>query len=180
MFRRSRLAALTIAPLSALAIAACGSTDSSTTSTGGAQASAPSPSASASSGTVDLATTSLGSILVDSQGRTLYLWKADTASKSTCTGACAAAWPPLESTAKPTARSGVKNSLLGTTKRADGSEQVTYNGHPLYTFRGDTAPGQTNGQGSNAFGALWLALSPTGSQITSPASSSGSTPSTGY
>ncbi len=101
-------------------------------------------------------------------------------SKSTCTGACATAWPPLEASARPTAGSGVKSSLLGTTKRADGSEQVTYNGHPLYTFQGDTASGQTNGQRSNGFGALWLVLSPTGTQIASSASSGGSSPSTGY
>jgi predicted lipoprotein with Yx(FWY)xxD motif len=180
MFQRSRLAALTIVSLSALVVAACGSTGSSTTSTGGAPASAPRPSASTSSGTVDVARTKLGSVLVDSQGRTLYLWQADTSSKSTCTGACVAAWPPLETTAKPTAGSGVKNSLLGTTKRADGSQQVTYNGHPLYTFQGDAASGQTNGQGSNGFGALWFVLSPMGTQITSSASSSGSSPSTGY
>jgi hypothetical protein len=72
------------------------------------------------------------------------------------------------------------SSLLGTTKRADGSEQVTYNGHPLYTFQGDTASGQTNGQGSAGFGALWFVLSPTGTQITGSASSSGSSPSAVY
>jgi predicted lipoprotein with Yx(FWY)xxD motif len=180
MLRRNRLAALTIAPLSALAIAACGSSGSSTTSNGGDSASASQPSASTSSGTVDVASTGLGSVLVDSHGRTLYLWQADTGSKSTCNGACATAWPPLESTGKPTAGGGVKRSLLGTTKRTDGSEQVTYNGHPLYTFQGDTASGQTNGQGSAGFGALWFVLSPTGTQITSSASSSGSSPSTGY
>src|SRR5689334_18739721 len=180
MLRTSRLAALTLAPLSALAIAACGSSGSSTTSGGGAPASTSRPSASMSSGTVDVARTSLGSVLVDSQGRTLYLWQADTASKSTCTGACATAWPPLETGTKPTAGGGVKSSLLGTTKRADGSKQVTYNGHPLYTFQGDTAAGQTTGQGSNGFGAPWFVLSPTGAQITSSASSSGSSQSTGY
>ena len=127
-----------------------------------------------------MASTGLGSILVDSQGRTLYLWQADTGSKSTCAGACATAWPPLETTARPTAGGQVKSSLVGTTKRADGSEQVTYNGHPLYTFEGDTASGQTNGQGSNGFGALWFVLSPGGTQITGSSASSGSTSSTGY
>ncbi len=178
MLQRSRLAALTIAPLTALAIAACGSSGSSTTNTGGASASQ--PSASTSSGIVDVAKTSLGSVLVDSQGRSLYLWQADTGSKSTCNGACATAWPPLETTGKPNAGGGVKPSLLGTTRRTDGSEQVTYNGHPLYTFQGDTASGQTNGQGSAGFGALWFVLSPMGTQITSSASSSGNSPSTGY
>jgi predicted lipoprotein with Yx(FWY)xxD motif len=180
MLQRSRLAALTVVSLSALVVAACGSSGSSTTSTGGAPASAPPPSASTSSGTVDVARTKLGSVLVDSQGRTLYLWQADTGNKSTCSGACVAAWPPLETTAKPTAGSGVQNSLLGTTKRADGSQQVTYNEHPLYTFQGDTASGQTNGQGSNGFGALWFVLTPTGTQISSSESSGGSSPSTGY
>jgi predicted lipoprotein with Yx(FWY)xxD motif len=127
-----------------------------------------------------VASTGLGSILVDSQGRTLYLWQADTGGKSTCTGACATAWPPLETTAKPTAGGHVKGSLLATTKRADGSEQVIYNGHPLYTFQGDTASGQTNGQESNGFGARWFVLSPTGTEITGSAASSGSNPSTGY
>ena len=108
MFRSSRLAALAIVPLSALAMAACGSTGSTTTSTGGAPASARQPSADTSSGTVDVARTGLGSVLVDSQGRTLYLWQADITSKSTCTGACATAWPPLETSAKPTAGTGVK------------------------------------------------------------------------
>jgi predicted lipoprotein with Yx(FWY)xxD motif len=182
MFRRSRFALLAIAPLSALAIAACGSNSSGNASNSGASAS-PShrPSAGKSSGTVDVAGTGLGAVLVDSQGKTLYLWQADTGSKSTCTGACATAWPPLETSGKPTAGSGVKTSLLGTSKRADGSEQVTYHGHPLYTFQGDTAPDQTSGQGSNGFGALWFALSPAGGQVTkSGSSSSGSSSSSGY
>jgi predicted lipoprotein with Yx(FWY)xxD motif len=179
MFNRSRLVALAIAPLSAFAIAACGGSSSSSTSNGGASAASPA-SARTSSGTVDVRTTTLGSILVDSHGRTLYLWHADAGRKSACTGACATAWPPLEATGKPTAGSGVQSSLLDTTKRADGSEQVIYNGHPLYTFQGDTTAGQTKGQGSNGFGALWFALSPTGTQITSSASSSASNPSSGY
>src|ERR1700755_1600255 len=129
MLRRSRLAALTIAPLSALAIAACGSVGSTTTNSGGASASASRPSAGTSSGTVDVARTSLGSVLVDSEGRTLYLWKADTGSKSTCSGACATAWPPLETTGTPVAGSGVEHSLLGTTKRTGRSEQVCSHGH---------------------------------------------------
>jgi predicted lipoprotein with Yx(FWY)xxD motif len=101
-----------------------------------------------------------------------------------CSGACAAAWPPLLTTAAPTAASGVKASLLGTTKRSDGAEQVTYNQHPLYLFRGDTASGQTNGQGSTGFGAPWYVLAPSGSQITGSASTSGrgsgSSSSSGY
>ena len=117
--RLAPLAAATAVALSAIAIAACGSGSSSKQTSTGASAppasSAPS-STSASSGTVDLAKGSLGSILIDSQGRTLYLWQADSGAKSTCTGACASAWPPLVTTGKPTAGSGVRSSLLGTTK----------------------------------------------------------------
>jgi predicted lipoprotein with Yx(FWY)xxD motif len=176
--RLAPLAAATAVALSAIAVAACGSSSSkqTTTGAGGAASSAPS-STSASSGTVDLAKGNLGPILIDSQGRTLYLWQADTGAKSTCTGACASAWPPLVTTGKPTAGSGVKSSLLATAKRADGTEQVTYNGHPLYRFAGDTAPRQTNGQGSTGFGALWYVLSPGGNPLTgTTASTAGSSP----
>lgn len=173
------LAAVAVIALSALAVAACGSASSSTTkqaTAGNGSATTPAPSTDPSSATVDLASSTLGTILVNSQGRTLYLFQADMGSKSACTGACAAAWPPLVSTRKPTAGHGVKQSLLGTSKRADGTEQVTYDGHPLYLFAGDTASGQTNGEGSTGFGAPWYALSPAGSQITAPSSSSGGTP----
>jgi predicted lipoprotein with Yx(FWY)xxD motif len=181
--RLAPLAAATAVALSAIAIGACGSGSSNkhTTTGGSAPAASPAPSStSASSGTVDLAKGSLGSILIDSQGRTLYLWQADTGAKSTCTGACASAWPPLVTTGKPTAGSGVSNPLLGITKRANGSEQVTYNGHPLYRFAGDTAPRQTNGQGSTGFGALWYVLSPRGNPLTGATASTGGSSPSGY
>jgi predicted lipoprotein with Yx(FWY)xxD motif len=181
--RLAPLAAATAVALSAIAVAACGSGSSSKHTTTGASApaasSAPS-STSASSGTVDLAKGSLGPILIDSRGRTLYLWQADTGAKSTCTGACVSAWPPLVTTGKPTAGSGVRSSLLGTTKRANGTEQVTYNGHPLYRFAGDTASRQTNGQGSAGFGALWYVLSPRGNPLTGATASTGGSSPTGY
>jgi predicted lipoprotein with Yx(FWY)xxD motif len=189
MIRERRLASLA-APaavaVTALALAACGSGGSSTAtqSNGGVAASAQAPSTSGSSGTVDLASSDLGTILVDPRGRTLYLFRADTGTKSACTGECAAAWPPFVTTVKPTAGSGVKSSLLGISKRAGGTEQVTYSAHPLYLFKGDTASGQTNGQGSTAFGAPWYVLSPAGNQITGASSSAGgsgaSSSSTGY
>jgi predicted lipoprotein with Yx(FWY)xxD motif len=181
--RLAPLGAVTAVALSAIAIAACGSASSSKhTTTGTSVPAAPlTPSStSASSGTVDLAKSGLGPILIDSQGRTLYLWQADTGAKSTCVGACAAAWPPLVTTAKPTAGSGVATSLLGTTKRANGTEQVTYNGHPLYLFAGDTAARQTNGQGSNGFGAPWYVLSPQGKPLTGATASTASSSPTGY
>jgi len=179
----ARLAAVTTVALSAIAIAACGSGSSSKHTTIGTSAPAASltpSSTSALSGTVDLANSSLGPILITSQGRTLYLWQADTGAKSTCIGACAAAWPPLVTTGRPTAGSGVTSSLLGTTKRANGTEQVTYNSHPLYLFAGDTASRQTNGQGSNGFGAPWYVLSPQGNPLTGATASTTSSSPTGY
>jgi predicted lipoprotein with Yx(FWY)xxD motif len=79
--------------------------------------------------------------LADRQGRAMYLFEADKGSTSTCTGACAAAWPPVTASAMPMAGGGVSQSMLGTTKRADGTEQLTYNGHPLYYFAADTGAG---------------------------------------
>jgi predicted lipoprotein with Yx(FWY)xxD motif len=112
--------------------------------------------------------TGLGNILVDSQGRTVYMFGADSGTTSACTGACATAWPPVPATGTPTAGTGANAALIGTTSRSDGTNQVTYNGHPLYTFMGDHQPGDTNGQGLVAFGGSWSALSPAGVPI-SPA-----------
>jgi predicted lipoprotein with Yx(FWY)xxD motif len=115
----------------------------------------------------------LGDILVNSTGRTLYLFQKDSGTQSACTGACAAAWPPLLDKGKLTAGSGADASRLGTTTRSDGADQVTYNGHPLYLYAGDKKAGDTNGQGSTGFGASWYALSPTGVAVTAQGSSSG-------
>jgi predicted lipoprotein with Yx(FWY)xxD motif len=109
--------------------------------------------------------TKLGTILVNAQGRSLYLFLKDKNGKSACSGACAKAWPPLMTTGKPKAAGGANAKLLGTTKRSNGT-QVTYNGHPLYTFVQDTKAGQTKGQGSNFFGALWYVMGTNGKQIT--------------
>jgi predicted lipoprotein with Yx(FWY)xxD motif len=124
---------------------------------------------------VSTATTSLGRILVDARGHTLYLFGKDRNGKSACSGACAAAWPPLIATAKPRAGAGAEASRLGTTRRADGRLQVTYNRHPLYTFVKDTTKGQTNGEGLNAFGATWNALSAAGAKVTKHAAQSSGT-----
>jgi predicted lipoprotein with Yx(FWY)xxD motif len=165
------LANLAVIPAAALAIAACG---------GGSSATAASQkTTSDASATVGVAKSSLGSILVDSSGRTLYLFKADVGDKSACAGACASAWPPLLATGKPTAGTGVTASKLGTITRSDGKRQVTYNGHPLYTFIKDTKPGQTTGQGVTAFGAAWFAMTPAGDQASAPASHSSSGASSG-
>ena len=114
---------------------------------------------------VSTASTSLGRILVNSRGHTLYLFAKDRNGKSACSGKCATFWPPLIAAGKPRAAAGVKASLLGTTKRADGRLQVTYNHHPLYTFKKDTKKGQTNGEGLSAFGATWYAVSPAGARV---------------
>ncbi len=114
---------------------------------------------------VGVASSGLGRILVDGRGRTLYLFEKDKHGKSSCTGQCAGFWPPLIASGKPLATAGAKASLLGTTRRPDGRLQVTYNHHPLYTFVKDKSKGQTNGEGVNAFGAEWYALSPSGAKV---------------
>ena len=162
-----------LAVIGALVLAACGSSGTSSSSSSGSTprygAAKPSTSnTSNGSGAVSAVgtkTSSLGTFLVDGNGRTLYLWDADHGSKSTCSGACAQAWPPLTTTATPKASGAVKASLLGTTKRTDGTREVTYAGHPLYTFAGDTQPGQTTGQGSNGFGAPWWVVTPAGKAL---------------
>jgi predicted lipoprotein with Yx(FWY)xxD motif len=124
------------------------------------------PAANSSGGaSVHLASSKLGKILVDSKGDTLYLWQADRGTASTCDGARAGAWPPFITKGKPIAGPGLSASKLGTTKRSDGTTEVTYNGHPLYTFVGDRAPGQTVGEGNQGFGAEWDALSAAGNKI---------------
>ena len=98
-------------------------------------------------------------------GRTLYMFEKDKRGRSFCAGAFASYWPPLLAHAKPTAGRGAKQVLLGVTRRADGTKQVTYAGHPLYRFVRDTMPGQTNGQDLHAFGAGWHVLSPAGKKV---------------
>ena len=165
----------------ALAASACSSGSATTSnqatapppsSSAPAQASSPAAAASesASSGsaeTVDLKSISgiPGMALVDEDGKTLYLWEADKNGTSTCSGPCAAAWPPVTTSGPPQAGSGVDKSLLSTVKRSDGAEQVTYNGHPLYYYVGDTAAGMAKGQGSKDFGASWYVLNAKGSKI---------------
>jgi predicted lipoprotein with Yx(FWY)xxD motif len=147
-------AGLALAPA---AIAACGG--------GGATAStSPAKTTSTSPTSVGTAKTALGTILVDSQGRTLYLFTHDSGTTSMCSGECATAWPPLIASGATTATSGANAALLGTSKRADGTTQVTYNGHPLYRFANDRNPGETNGQGLAAFGGSWFAVTVAGNQ----------------
>ena len=155
-----------IVPLAALAVAGYGGVSSASVPT------APQEATKAKSATVRVAKTHLGKILVNSKGRTLYLFQADSGTTGACADACAAAWPPLAS-ATPKVGKGAKASLASTATRSDGKPQVIYNGHPLYTYSGDKKAGNTNGQGVNAFGGLWYVLSPTGNEITSTPSTSG-------
>jgi predicted lipoprotein with Yx(FWY)xxD motif len=115
--------------------------------------------------TVSLSKTKLGQILVNSKGHTLYMFSKDKNGKSSCSGSCAKFWHPLLQHGKVTAGPGVKASLLGTTRRSNGSMQVTYNKHPLYGFLLDKNAGQTNGEGNVAFGGKWHAVSARGTAV---------------
>ena len=145
----------------AFAVAACGGTSGGGYGGGGGSTA----SSSSGKGSVALASTKLGKVLVDGNGRTLYLFEADKGTMSKCDGACASAWPPLTTSGKPTAGTGVVAAKLGIAKRADGTTGVTYDGHPLYTYAGDGAPGQTTGEGLTDYGAPWYALSAAGKSV---------------
>ena len=151
---------LLIAP----AVAGCG---------GGGGSSSPPKTPSGKIATLGVTSDNLGQILVDSKGRTLYLFTRDSGTMSECNGACAVNWPPLRASGKPTIAGGAKASLISTTARSDGTRQVTYNGHPLYLFKNDSKSGDTNGEGLNAFGGNWFAVSSAGTQVSAPAASSG-------
>jgi predicted lipoprotein with Yx(FWY)xxD motif len=165
----SLLTAAVVVSLVAIVVAGCGG--------GGGNATAASPTpmtAGGGSATIGVAGNgNLGKILVDSKGMTVYLFQKDTGPTSTCSGACAANWPPVTTTGKPTAGNGLTASMVGTTTRSDGTKQVTYNGHPLYLYTGDQSAGDTNGQNVDAFGAKWYVLSPAGSAVTKSSGSGG-------
>jgi predicted lipoprotein with Yx(FWY)xxD motif len=148
--------------VAALIFTACGSNTTQTSGSGG----------SAGSATVDTAkVSSVGTVLVDAQGLTLYHLTTENGSNIVCTGSCASTWPPLSVSGRPTAGSGVTGQL-GTTKRPDGSLQATYMGMTLYTYSGDSGPGQGNGQGVDG---IWFAVGPNGlANGTSAGSGSGS------
>jgi predicted lipoprotein with Yx(FWY)xxD motif len=130
---------------------------------------APSPSQAppaASGAAINLGSSGVGQVLVDSNGQTVYLFLADKGTASSCNSAsCVQYWPPVLTSGAPQAGPGINASLLGTTMRADGTTQVTYAGHPLYRFLPDQKAGDTKGQGVNAFGAPWYVVSPSGAQI---------------
>ena len=155
---RMLLAVLAVAAATAV-LAACGSSGSSSAG-GSASTSTSSPVATTAGSSLKTATIGGAAVLTNAQGFAVYSFAPDTMTKSDCTGACAAAWPPVKGPA--TAGAGLTGKL-GTIERSDGSTQATYNGHPLYTFVKDTGPGTDTGNGVNAFGGLWHALTASGS-----------------
>ncbi|HZA83520.1 MAG TPA: hypothetical protein VFC13_18980 [Actinomycetes bacterium] len=169
--RRPLVALAALAAVGVLA-AGCGSNGSGSSSSGGSGGGVHGSPGTSSGGNgqsgvamVKTASSKVGTILVDANGRTLYLFEKDQPNRSACAGACASAWPIDHTSAAPKAGGQVKASLLGTIKRSDGTTQVTYNQHPLYYFVRDTAAGQLNGQGVDAFGGGWDVLSPSGNKI---------------
>jgi predicted lipoprotein with Yx(FWY)xxD motif len=163
----------------AATLAACSSAASSTAAapaaspTGSPAAASPAGTgAGASSGgtVITTAKSSAGTVLATASGRAVYLWVKDTGDMSNCNGACASAWPPVTTTATATAAGGAQASDIGTITRSDGTKQVTYDGHPLYYFAGDSGPGTASGQGSDGFGAKWWLVAPTGSDVTASVS----------
>jgi predicted lipoprotein with Yx(FWY)xxD motif len=162
--KRTRFLAGATLSLMALAAAGCGGDDNG----GGTTAASQSPTTpSGQAGTISAQNVSnLGTILVDSNGRTIYLFEKDSGTKSSCFGGCAPSWPPVRAKGKPAVGSGLDDSLVGTTPRSDGAAQITYNSHPLYLFAGDQSAGQTNGQGLTEFGGSWFALNSVGEAVT--------------
>ena len=184
--KRAKLAAGVGGGLVAAVVVAACSSAASTSSTGApaarapaspspaspAGASSPSSGASSSGGTViTTAKSSAGTFLTNGSGRAVYLWVKDTGDMSNCDGACAGAWPPVTTTATASASGSAKASDIGTITRSDGTKQVTYDGHPLYYFSGDSGPGTASGQGSDGFGAKWWLVAPTGSDVTAAVTS---------
>lgn len=170
-------ASLLVTVAAATVLAGCGSPGGyGSPGTTSGSTSAPTSGASAPA-TIGTGSGSAGTYLTAGDGRAVYLFEADKSGTSTCSGPCASAWPPVLTTGAPQPSGSAKAADLGTVKRSDGSTQVTYQGHPLYFFVQDTKAGQTNGQGSPAFGASWWLVSPSGTALTS--GGSGSTSSTG-
>lgn len=145
----------------ALLASACASSGGNSSAGGGGGTSS-----TGSAATVETHSGPMGTFLTDSSGKSLYMFASDSTTKSNCNGPCATFWPPLTTTGAPHASGAVASGKLGTITRTDGSKQVTYNGHPLYTYNQDTAAGDTNGEGSTNFGGKWWLLAASGSPIT--------------
>lgn len=163
--RRQGRFLLTLALAAAgLLAAACGSS-STGTSAGHSGSPVGASNKAASANVVTTHSTSLGPVVAGPDGRTVYLFEKDKGTASSCSGACATTWPPVTTSAAPSATGLAKAKLLGTTHRSDGKVQVTYAGHPLYYFAGDRAATDVTGEGLKNFGAGWYVLKPTGQKI---------------
>ena len=162
---RMLLALLAVAAASAI-LAACSS--SGTSSTSGSGSTGTSSPAAATTGNLKTTTIGGATVLTNAKGFTLYSFAPDTSTKSNCNGTCAQFWPPVKG---PATASGVKGTF-GTIKRSDGSTQATFDGHPLYTFAADTAPGQAKGNGLNEQGGVWHEILTSGAAAPAPASTS--------
>src|SRR4051794_3102205 len=170
--KKTTLAAVSVVVL-AFALAACGSSNSNkktTSSAASKPATAPAPS-SGGGVKVALRKVSFGTVLVGPNSHTLYLFLKDTGTTSKCNGKCAKAWMPLTTSSQAQAGSGLKQSLFGTSKRSDGTTQVTYGGHPVYYYDDDKKPGMTEGEGKKEFGAEWYAVGADGKKVTKTGSS---------
>ena len=185
---RTLQGACVIGAIAAFAAACGGGSGSANTAaappSSSSASSAPAASPAGSAVTVSTHSGAYGTYLSDGSGKTLYLFEPDKNGSSTCYGECAKFWPPLTSSAAAMGTGGVTQSMLGTTKRTDGTTQVTYSGHPLYYFAEDKSAGDAKGQGLNLSGGLWYLVSTNGSAITSkpsaPTQSSSSSSSGGY
>src|SRR3954471_3984306 len=164
------------APVVIAALAGCGSSGNATAA---ATPSSPTAAAAAKGRALAVRSTSLGKIVVDSKGRTLYAFGHDLKNKSRCSGACATNWPPALSPAKPKVGAGISKAKLRVIKRSDGGRQLSYAGHPLYRYIGDSKAGDVNGQGLNFFGGVWNVMSGGGKVVTQTPQSQSSTPSSG-
>jgi len=160
------VAALLAVPL----IAGCGSSkskSSASTTSAPATTAAQTTASSSDSGpeTIKVKRSGLGTILADGEGKTVYLFEKDRGTASTCSGACAQAWPPVTTDGAPKAGSGIQSALLSTSRRSDGTTQVVYGGHPLYYFVKDRDAGDAYGQGIDGFGAEWYVLGSNGKKV---------------
>jgi predicted lipoprotein with Yx(FWY)xxD motif len=159
------LLALLAAAAAAAVLAACSS--SATSATGGSTSTSTGSPAAAAAGTLKTATIGGATVLTNAQGFTLYSFAPDTPATSNCNGTCAQNWPPVQG---PATAAGVTGTF-GTIKRSDGSVQATFDGHPLYAFAGDTAPGQAKGNDLNAAGGLWHEITTSGTAAVGSSSS---------
>jgi predicted lipoprotein with Yx(FWY)xxD motif len=164
-----------LVPAAALLVAGCGSSSTTSTKSSASAPAAPSTSSTPAAKAVEVSTRTLpglGSVVVNAQGRTLYVFAPDKAKKVTCVGGCAAVWPPLalSSGQKPVVSGQAKSSLVGSDPNPAGGRTVTYAGWPLYSYVADTSPGAARGQAINLNGGLWDVIAPSGKVITKKAS----------